>query len=161
MRGLLTKFRNATATTRVLIVGLVGGPLAGAAFAVLVWIVPSVVALFADPGQTGWNLFFLTIAATTGFLYGLVVGALVAGLTALVNFVAASLGGRRYAFIASGLTAAVGVAICSFLLIAPFWPSLLNPWIVSAVLAPITGVAFAAAARRSQPQRPTGPSPEG
>jgi hypothetical protein len=125
---------------RLLWLGLIGGPLAGLTFSMAIWLPPALWALLADPAKT--NAYFVGIAAVVGLLYGLVVGTLVMGAASLAFVVARRPCSPTQTTLVVAASAGLAAAACSFLVIAPVWPSLLNPWVVSAVTVPIAAIAY-------------------
>lgn len=132
--------RWAVASTwqRLLWLGLIGGPLARLTFSLAIWLPPALWALLTDPDKT--NAYFVGLAAFVGLLYGLAVGVLVMGAAIAAFALARRCSSRMQLVLIVATCAALVAAACSFLLIAPVWPSLLNPWLVSAVTVPIAGI---------------------
>ena len=137
---MLRRWAAAGTWRRLLWLGLIGGPLAGLTFSLAMWMPPALWALLTDPEKT--NAYFVEFAALVGLIYGLVVGAVVMGAAVLAFAVARRLCSPAQTALVVAASAGVAAAACSFLVIAPVWPSLLNPWVVSAITVPVAAIGY-------------------
>lgn len=125
---------------RIILLGVIGGPVAGGFFGVAFWAVAGFFGSSAYPVDISQVVIFMVAGLVLGALVGLACGVCCSIVAAARYLITRKLGGTVRASTSSVLAGAAAVAL-SYLAIGPVL-AIFNPAIFAAVLGPTVGLAY-------------------
>lgn len=124
---------------RVMLFGLVGGPISGVALSLCIVIPAAIRGAIEDPASLPGSVIFAVMTGLIGALVGLIGGLACSG--SVVATMASTARARRWiSSLAIAFIAAAVASLVSFLLVAPILS--LNPVLTMLIIAPVAGFVY-------------------
>ena len=138
--------RQRPVLVRIILLGVIGGPVAGGIFGVAFWAVAGFFASFTYSVDLAQILIFTVAGLVVGALVGLVCGVCCSIVSAAGYLISQKFSGAVRAS-TSGILAGTSAVVLSYLAIGPVLATF-NPAIFAVVLGPIVGLAYFAVSFR-------------